>query len=105
MDDDVSWSQAELVRLAWAARRDTLARALLLQGFQEGADFYAPLSSPDILADPFVAPGDCVAAIVIRELTGLGEADAWLHTFLRAHELQQDLPPAVSAACKGKRRF
>lgn len=105
MDDDVSCSQEELVRLAWAARRDTLARAQLLQGFQSGADFYAALSSPDILGDPFVAPGDCVAAIVIRELTDVGEAEAWLHTLFKAHELRQDLPPAVSAACKGKRRF
>lgn len=105
MDDDVSWSQSELVRLAWAARRDTLARAQLLEAFQAGADFHAPLSSPDILGDPFVAPGDCLASIVIRELMGVREAEAWLHAFLRANELQQDLPPALSAACKGKRRF
>ncbi|MBD8636617.1 MULTISPECIES: hypothetical protein [unclassified Stenotrophomonas] len=105
MDDDVSWSQAELVRLAWAARRDSLARGELLQAFQAGADFYAPLSSRDLDDDPFVAVGDCVAAIVMRELTGAGEAEAWLHTFLRAHELRQDLPPPLSATCKGKRRF
>ena len=105
MEDGVSWSQGELVGLALAARRDSLARGELLQAFQAGADFYAPLSSRDLDDDPFVAPGDCVAAIVIRELTGVGEAEAWLHGFLRAHELRQDLPSAVSAACKGKRRF
>lgn len=87
------------------ARRDSLARDELLQAFQAGADFYALLSSLDLEGDPFVAAGDCATAIVMQELTGAGEAEAWLHTFLRAHELRQDLPPPLSAACTGKRRF
>lgn len=102
MDDNACWSQGELVGLALRARRDTLARAQLLLAFQTGADFYAPLSICDLDDDPFVAPGDCVAAIVIRELTGAGESEAWLHGFLRAHELRKDLPLAVSAACKSR---
>ena len=65
----------------------------------------AALGSSAQLDDPLVAPGDCVAAIVMLEPMGAGEAEAWLHTFLRAHELRQDLPPPLSAACKGKRRF
>ncbi|WP_443096655.1 hypothetical protein ACTT2I_10490 [Stenotrophomonas sp. PUT21] len=103
MDDNACWSQGELVGLALRARRDTLARAQLLLAFQTGADFYAPLSICDLDDDPFLAAGDCVAAIVIRELTGFGEAEAWLHGFLRAHELHQNLPPTVITA--GKSRF
>jgi hypothetical protein len=76
IEDDVSWSEGELARLAWAARRDSLARGELLQAFQAGADFYAPLSSRDLEGGPFVAAGDCVAATVMREFTGAGEAEA-----------------------------
>ncbi|EED39076.1 hypothetical protein SSKA14_2092 [Stenotrophomonas sp. SKA14] len=44
-----------------------------------------------------------MAGVVIRELTGVKDAEEWLHAFLRAHELHQALPPAVGSA--GKRRF
>ncbi|OMG05147.1 hypothetical protein LN96_10215 [Xanthomonas citri pv. citri] len=97
------WPLSELVRLAWAARRDPLARQHLLQAFQEGADFHSPLSSGDLGNDLFAVPGDCLAGVVIRELTGVKDAEEWLHAFLRAHELHQALPPAVGSA--GKRRF
>jgi len=103
IEDDVSWSQGDLVSLAWAARRDSLARGELLQAFQAGADFYAPLSRQDLDDDFFAVPGDCVAAIVIRELTGAIGGEGWLHAFLRAHELHQDLPLIKSAPAK--RRF
>jgi len=97
------WPPSELVRFAWAARRDPLARQHLLQAFQEGADFHSPLSSSDLNNDPFAVPGDCLAGVVIRELTGVRDAEEWLHAFLCAHELQQALPPAVGSA--GKQRF
>jgi hypothetical protein len=35
-------------------------------------------------------------------MTGVKDAEEWLHAFLRAHELHQALPPVGSA---GKRRF
>lgn len=97
------WSPSELVRLAWAARRDLLARQHLLKAFQEGADFHSPLSNSDLDNDPFAVPGDCVAGVVIRELTGVKDAEEWLHAFLRAHEFHQALPPAMGIAAK--RRF
>ena len=97
------WPSSELVRLAWAARRDIAARQQLLQAFHEGADFHSPLSSSDLNNDPFAVTGDCVAGVVVRELTGVKDAEEWLHAFLRAHELHQALPPAVGSA--GKRRF
>ncbi|EKT4084538.1 hypothetical protein I5V52_03565 [Stenotrophomonas maltophilia] len=97
------WPPSELVRLAWAARRDVAARQHLLQALQEGADFDSPLSSSDLNNDPFAVPGDCVAGVVVRELTGAKDAEEWLHAFLRAHELHQALPPAVGSA--GKQRF
>jgi len=97
------WPPSELVRLAWAARRDTLARQHLLQAFHEGADFHSPLSSSDLNNDPFAVPGDCVAGVVIRELAGVKDAEEWLHAFLRAHDLHQALPSAVGIAAK--RRF
>jgi hypothetical protein len=77
---------------AWAARRDPLARQHLLQAFQEGADFHTPLSSSDLNDDLFAVPGDCLAGVVIREMTGVKDAEEWLHAFLRAHELHQALP-------------
>lgn len=97
------WPPSELVRLAWAARRDLLARQHLLQAFQEGADFHSPLSSSDLNNDPFAVAGDSVAGVVIRELTGVKDGEEWLHAFLRAHELHQALPPAARSA--GKQRF
>ncbi|MFY0186120.1 hypothetical protein PV767_18775 [Stenotrophomonas rhizophila] len=98
-----TWSKAELVRLAWAARRDSLARGELLQAFQAGADLYAPLSREDLGDDFFAVPGDCVAAIVMRELTGVEEAKEWLRVFSRARDLQLDLP--ATAEAPKRRRF
>lgn len=99
------WKPSELVRLAWAARRDSAARADLLQALQSGADIRAPLTSQDLGNDPFGEPGDCVVGIVIRELTGSKEAEPWLRLFLRAYELHQGLPPAEIIAGPTKRRF
>jgi len=81
----------------------SLARQRLRQAFQEGADFHSPLSSSDLNNDPFAVAWDCVAGVVVRELTCLKDAQEWLHTFLRAHELHQALPPAEGIAAK--RRF
>lgn len=97
------WPPSELVRLAWTARRDIAARQQLLQAFHEGADFHSPLSSSDLNNDPFAVTGDCVAGVVVRELTGAKDAEEWLHAFLRAHELHQALP--VAGGVVAKRRF
>ena len=97
------WMPSELVRLAWAARRDLLARQHLLQACQDGADFHSPLSRSDLDNDLFAVPGDCIAGVILRELTGVEGGEEWLHAFLRAHELQQALPPAEGIAAK--RRF
>jgi hypothetical protein len=103
MEDGVSWSQGELVGLALAARRDSLARGELLQAFQAGADFHSPLSSSDLNNDPFAVAWDCVAGVVVRELAGVKDAEEWMHALLRAHELHQALPPAEGIATN--RRF
>lgn len=97
------WPPSEIVRFAWAARRDTVARTHLLQAFQAGADFNAPLSSTELGSDPFAVPRVCVAGVVVRELTGVKDAEEWLHALLRAHELHQVLPPTARSA--GKQRF
>lgn len=97
------WPPSELVRLAWTARRDIAARQQLLQAFHEGADFHSPLSRSDLDNDPFAVPGDCLAGVVFRELTGVKDAEEWLHAFLRAHGLHQGLPADVGSA--GKQRF
>ncbi|MCU1174717.1 hypothetical protein JAK52_09450 [Stenotrophomonas maltophilia] len=97
------WPSSELVRLAWAARRDPLARQHLLQAFQEGADFHTPLSSSDLNDDLFAVPGDCLAGVVIRELTGVKDAEEWLHAFHRACALHLELPKAETPP--PRRRF
>lgn len=97
------WPPSELVRLAWAARSDLVARQQLLQALQDGADFHCPLSSSDLGNDLFSVPGDCIAGVVIRELTQVQDAEEWLHAFLRAHELHQALPTIAGIAAK--RRF
>lgn len=78
-------------------------QAATVQACQEGADFHAPLSGNDLNNDLFSVPGDCVAGVVVRELTGVKYAEEWLHAFLRAQELHQALPAAVGIAAK--RRF
>lgn len=57
------WPPSELVRLAWAARRDLLARQHLLQAIQEGADFHSPLSSSDLNNDLFTLGGKSVIVV------------------------------------------
>lgn len=94
------WPPSELFRLAWAARRDVAARQHLLQAIQEGSDFHSPLSNSDLDNDPFAVAGDCVAGVVVRELTGAQDAEEWPHAFLRAHELHQTLPVAGGIAAK-----
>ncbi len=96
------WPPSELVRLAWMARRDPSARGHLLQALHAGADFELPSTSNDLGSDPFAVPGECVAGILIRELTDVNEAEEWLDTFLRAHVLRQALPPTEIVA---RRRF
>lgn len=100
MDDCVSCSQGELVRPAWAARRELLARQRLLQAFQGAISI--PLCS-DLNNDPFAVFGYCVAGVVVRELTEAEDAEEGLHALLGAHELHQALPPAEGIAAR--RRF
>lgn len=96
------WPPSKFVRLAWAARTNPFARGHLLQAFQAGADFDFPLTSSDLVKHPFAVPGECVAGILIRGLTDVKGAEAWLHTLLRAHVLRQVLLPTEIVA---KRRF